>query len=132
MSHLSLAVHATLDHPLVHAVLAASTDDDTGGGENRKAGPLGLAIILLLAVACYFLFRSMSRRLRRVRENFPVDQSGEPPAPTRPRPGPADSEPAVASITSAPARPTPTAPLPAGGADPAEAAASDPATDPPD
>jgi hypothetical protein len=61
-------------------ILAAGdgTDDvDNEGGENSKAGPLGLAIILLLCVASYFLFRSMSRRLRNVRDNFPVN----PPSP---------------------------------------------------
>jgi hypothetical protein len=54
-------------------------------GENKKSGPIGLAIILVLCVACYFLFKSMSKHLRRVREEFPADapaQGGElAPAP---------------------------------------------------
>lgn len=41
-------------------------------GECQKSGPLGLATILLLCVACYFLFKSMSKHMRRVREGFPV------------------------------------------------------------
>lgn len=43
-------------------------------GEGAKAGPWGLAIILLLCVGCYFLFKSMSKHLRRVREQFPDEE----------------------------------------------------------
>jgi hypothetical protein len=57
-------------------------------GENKKSGPIGLAVILVLCVACYFLFKSMSKHLRKVREEFPIDappQGGElSPAPARP------------------------------------------------
>ena len=53
------------------------------GGEAAKSGPWGLAIILLLAVVCYFLFKSMSKHLRRVRERFPDQRppgsDGAPP-----------------------------------------------------
>jgi hypothetical protein len=45
-------------------------------GEAAKAGPIGLVVIVLLCVACYFLFKSMSKHLRRVRENFPDDSTG--------------------------------------------------------
>lgn len=61
-------------------------------GEAGKAGPIGLAVILLLCIAAYFLFKSMSKHLRKVRENFPVDGEStgssepEPPA-NRPEPG---------------------------------------------
>ena len=48
--------------------------------EAQKSGPLGLVLILLLCVACYFLFKSMSKHLRKVREEFPAD--------SRRRPGP--------------------------------------------
>jgi hypothetical protein len=54
------------------------------GGENKKSGPIGLAVILVLCVACYFLFKSMSKHLRKVREEFPTDappQGGERAAP---------------------------------------------------
>lgn len=46
--------------------VAASSSNCTG--ECLKSGPWGLAIILLLGVACYFLFRSMSKHIKRVRE----------------------------------------------------------------
>jgi hypothetical protein len=68
-------------HGVASIVLAVSDDTGDEGGENQKAGPLGLAIVLLLCVACYFLFRSMSRRLRNVRENFPADPPSSPPPP---------------------------------------------------
>lgn len=67
------------------AVLAGALLAD---GENKKSGPIGLVVILLLCVACYFLFRSMSKHLRKVREEFPGDapaQGGElSAAPARP------------------------------------------------
>jgi hypothetical protein len=56
--------------------------DNADGGESKKAGPIGLVVILLLVIACYFLFRSMSRHLRKVRQEFP-DGDG-PPAADRP------------------------------------------------
>ena len=52
---------------LVH-VLAKS-------GEAAKSGPIGLAVILVLCIVVYFLFKSMSKHLRKVREDFPP--SGE-------------------------------------------------------
>jgi len=68
-------------------VLADNGDD--GGGEAKKAGPIALVVILVLAIACYFLFRSMTRHLRKVREDFPGDEpptgpDDEPPASNRP------------------------------------------------
>ena len=52
------------------AVLAAT-------GEAAKAGPLAVVVIAVLCLACYLLFRSMSRHLRKVREQFPGDQRPE-------------------------------------------------------
>ena len=58
-------------------------------GEGWKSGPWGLAIILLLCVASYFLFKSMSKHLRKVREEFPTDdppddcRAAAPSAPLR-------------------------------------------------
>jgi hypothetical protein len=46
-------------------------------GEAAKSGPIGLAIILILCVGCYFLFRSMAKHLRKVREEFPQEPSSE-------------------------------------------------------
>jgi len=64
---------------IVSVAFAVLADDS--GGESKKAGPIGLAVILLLAVACLFLFRSMSKHLRRVRENFPDQDTGAPSGP---------------------------------------------------
>jgi hypothetical protein len=47
-------------------------------GEAVKSGPIGLAIILILCIACYFLFKSMSRHLKAVREDFPKDEAAQP------------------------------------------------------
>jgi hypothetical protein len=68
------------------AVLAAKS------GEAVKSGPWGLAIILILCVACYFLFKSMSKHLRRVREQFPRQQP-PPPAHREPAQQPRDTPP---------------------------------------
>ena len=43
-------------------------------GEAAKSGPIGLAIILILCILCYFLFKSMSKHLRTVREQYPVSK----------------------------------------------------------
>lgn len=43
-------------------------------GEGQKSGPIGFAVILVLCVAAYFLFKSMSKHLKRVREEFPTDE----------------------------------------------------------
>jgi hypothetical protein len=74
------------------AVLAAKS------GEAVKSGPWGLAIILVLCVACYFLFKSMSKHLRRVREQFPGQQpprrtDGQPAQPPTERPPAPPTEP---------------------------------------
>jgi hypothetical protein len=60
-------------------------------GEAAKSGPIGLAVILLLCIACYFLFKSLSKHLRTVRERYPqppqqVDSTdaGPPSAPVQP------------------------------------------------
>ena len=45
-------------------------------GEAAKSGPWGFAIILVLAVACYFLFKSMSRHMKYVREHPPTEMGG--------------------------------------------------------
>lgn len=61
-------------------------DGDTGGGESKKAGPIALVVILVLCVACYFLFRSMTRHLRKVREEFPDDDKPAAPDDAPPPP----------------------------------------------
>ena len=73
-------------------------------GEGVKSGPLGLAVILVLCVAMYFLFKSMSKHLKRVREEFPVDR----PARAEGGTSPGGDEPSVraASPPSTAAPPT--------------------------
>ena len=71
-------------------------------GEAAKAGPIGLAVILLLCIASYFLFKSMSKHMRNVRENFPVDSEPTgPSAPDRP-----ENRPATENVQP-PSRPEP-------------------------
>lgn len=53
-------------------------------GEAAKAGPIGLAVILLLCIACYFLFKSMSKHMKVVRESFPTDEAPPPAAAAAP------------------------------------------------
>ena len=81
VSQYAIALHAL-------AVLA----DDDSGGESKKAGPIALLVILLLAIACFFLFRSMSKHLRRVRDDFPAGDRApaSSPPPVTPKDPPAD------------------------------------------
>jgi hypothetical protein len=67
-------------------------------GEAAKSGPIGLAVILVLCIVCYFLFKSMSKHMRKVREEFPGQQSSahtpgpspsSAPAPSADPPSPA-------------------------------------------
>ncbi|MDQ1720421.1 MAG: hypothetical protein QOI26_155 [Pseudonocardiales bacterium] len=59
--------------PLITGQLAPTllADSDTG-----KGSPIGLFVVLLLVVAVYFLYRSMSRHLRKVPEKFPGADDG--------------------------------------------------------
>lgn len=61
------------------------------GPEFGKASPLGLVVILLLAVATVFLIRSMSKRIRRLPASFedPTPSSRTPDVET---PGPDSRE----------------------------------------
>ena len=72
--------------------------------EASKSGPLGLVLILVLCVACYFLFKSLSKHLRKVREEFPTEL---PPPPGTPKSG----APAKPDAVSDQAAPDATAPL---------------------
>lgn len=77
-------------------------------GEGVKSGPIGLAVILLLCVAVYFLFKSMSKHLKRVREEFPTDvpKGSQRPDDVRVQPRdsahPADTDPAASPGAVAP------------------------------
>ena len=57
-------------------------------GEAAKAGPIGLAVIVLLCVACYFLFKSMSKHMRNVRDRFPDPDADMTVGATSPENGP--------------------------------------------
>jgi hypothetical protein len=63
---------------VIQAGLSAAGDDQ------QKAAPLGLFVLLLLGVACYFLFKSMSRHLKRVRDEFPLGSNVQTTPTTRP------------------------------------------------
>jgi len=56
---------------MINAVLATNNFGDTEDGS--LAGPLGLVIILLLAIATFLLVRNMNSRLKRLPERFPVE-----------------------------------------------------------
>jgi hypothetical protein len=76
--------------------MVLSPDVVAKSGEAVKSGPIGLAIILILCIVCYFLFKSMSKHLRTVREQFPPDASAPPappPSPVRQLPRPISAEP---------------------------------------
>ena len=60
-----------LAHPAVHHLLA-------DGNDTLGAGFIAFVVVLALAVASYFLFRSMSRHLRKVPPSF------DPPPPSGP------------------------------------------------
>ena len=68
-------------------------------GEGLKSGPLGLAVVLVLCVASYFLFKSMSKHLKKVREEFPADTQAPTAgssAPSSDAPAATDAEPPAA------------------------------------
>jgi hypothetical protein len=67
-------------------------------GEGLKSGPLGLAVVLVLCVASYFLFKSMSKHLKKVREEFPADPTQQ--RPVVPPASAASQPPAVAAPES--------------------------------
>lgn len=98
MSAVSSAAHA-LAGPLAYPL---SGDPLAKGGEAVKAGPVGLVVIVLLCVASYFLFRSMSKHLRTVREKFPSDA---PPGPTTRAPAPVSDATAKPGTPAAPGAP---------------------------
>ena len=85
-------------------------------GEGLKSGPLGFAVILVLCVASYFLFKSMSKHLKKVREEFPADTSSAPAAPVA-----TDRQPATIEPTIEPTADEPTAGHTAGSDDSASA-----------
>jgi hypothetical protein len=61
-------------------ILAENNFGDTRDG--APAGPMGLFIILMLAVVTVFLIRNMNARIRRLPDRFPdqPDDNGDGPA----------------------------------------------------
>jgi hypothetical protein len=57
-------------------VVAENNFGDTRSGS--LAGPLGLLIILLLAIGTFLLIRNMNARLRRLPESFPDPSQPDP------------------------------------------------------
>lgn len=79
------------------------------GEDTGKAGPLGLLVVVLLGIVCYFLFKSMSGHLRKVQHGFSDDvERTARPVSTGPS-TPVDDEHRAASGTEfgGPNRPTP-------------------------
>lgn len=54
-------------------LLAEVADDEAMKSVIDKAGPIAMLFVVLIAIALYFLFRSMKRQLKRVDEHFPSD-----------------------------------------------------------
>lgn len=71
--------------------------------DTDKAAPLGLLVVILLGIASYWLFRSMSRQLRKVQHGFV-----EPAAPTLTT-TPSDPAGAVGGIDATPVLSSPPA-----------------------
>lgn len=58
-------------------VIASNNFGDTRSG--GLAGPMGLFIILLLAIATVLLIRNMNKRIRRLPAEFPDQSAGKKP-----------------------------------------------------
>lgn len=88
--------------PTVAQVLAENNFGDTRTG--GLAGPMGLFLISLLAIATVLLIRNMNARLRRLPDRFPAPEaapSAEPDGTTAATPGGASATPGGASGGSA-------------------------------
>jgi hypothetical protein len=68
---------------MTSAALAVVLADDKG-----KGSPIGLFVVLVLCVAVYFLYRSMSKHLRRVPPSFDPPDPPDPPDPDSNEVGP--------------------------------------------
>lgn len=72
------------------SVLAGATDDVNNFGDTRGggvAGPMGLFVIILLAIATVLLIRNMNKRLRRLPSSFPSEDAVTDGKKTTPRDG---------------------------------------------
>jgi len=64
------------------SILAEEAPPPGKGPEFGKSSPLGLVVVLLLAVATVFLIRSMTKRIRRLPASFDDPASETEPADT--------------------------------------------------
>ena len=62
--------------------IAQNIFGDTRSGS--LAGPLGLLIIVLLAIGTVLLIRNMNKRIKRLPERFPAQETAEPDSPHPP------------------------------------------------
>lgn len=72
-------------------VIAENNFGDTRSGS--LAGPLGLLVILLLAIGTILLIRNMNARLRRLPESFPDSTQSDPAKGDPPRTDPVAGRP---------------------------------------
>jgi hypothetical protein len=85
---------------LAHSVAENDFGDTRSGG---LAGPMGLFIILLLAIGTVLLIRNMNSRLRRLPQSFPpTDTSGKGTGPADAAPGADETRPGAPNERSQP------------------------------
>ncbi|MEO7288402.1 MAG: hypothetical protein ABI140_15885 [Jatrophihabitantaceae bacterium] len=70
------------------APMSLLADSDTG-----KGSPIGFFVVLVLVIAVYFLYRSLSRHIKRVPAEFPPPDRKVPAEPTEPTEPTGPSEP---------------------------------------
>jgi hypothetical protein len=71
-------------------LLAENNFGDTRSG--GLAGPMGLFIIVLMAIATVFLIRNMTARIKRLPAEFPDPSASSSPGSDEPDAGPTDGE----------------------------------------
>ena len=71
-------------------LLAENNFGDTRSG--GLAGPMGLFIIVLMAIATVFLIRNMTARIKRLPAEFPDPSAGNSPASDESEAAPTDGE----------------------------------------
>jgi hypothetical protein len=99
----------------ITGIVLAVTPKVPKDGEGVKSGPIGLAVILVLCVAVYFLFKSMSKHLKKVRDDFPTDKpsaSKKTPAPPEDSVQLTDSTQSATELSTADAAPAESPPKP--------------------
>jgi hypothetical protein len=80
-----LAAPADAYADLVAPVLAIATWSVLASDTSKKASGIGLVVILALIAATIFLFRSLSRQLKKLPPTFDADNEPRLPEPADPR-----------------------------------------------